>query len=337
MEFKDLVLELCGSVGVSGREEDAVQTAKKALEGLGEIEISPLGSIICNVLPKKEGRPHLMLDAHIDEIGMIVTYIDDDGFLRVGGCGGMDRRLLLSSSVFVHTKEGAIRGVVCSLPPHLQSGERKNPKVDEIAIDIGFDKKKAEEIVSLGDRVTIKSSSQILRGDLVSSKALDDRIGCASIIKAGELIKASGADIGLSLVLSTMEETGGQGAKTAAYSVNPTHALAVDVSFAYTPDAKKEKCGELFKGAMIGFSPVLALSESRKLVQIAKEKNIPYQVEVMGGRTSTNADEIAVSRGGVITSLLSIPQRYMHTPIEVVSLEDAENTARLIFEYALSL
>lgn len=337
MEFKDLVFELCQVVGVAGREDMAVVTAKKELDKLGKTEVNPLGSLICEVLPKKEGRPHLMLDAHIDEIGMIVTFIDEKGFLRVGGCGGMDRRLLLSSTVFVHTENEVLRGVVCSLPPHLQSGERKNPKVDEIAIDIGFSAEEAKKRVALGDRVTLKSTTQILRGDLVSSKSLDDRIGCASIIKAAELIKKENPDIGLTVVLSTMEETGGQGAKTAAYTVNPTHALAVDVSFAHTPDAKIEKCGEFFKGPMVGFSPILASSESKKLVALAKENGIPYQTEVMGGRTSTNADEIAVSRGGVTTSLLSIPQRYMHTPIETVSLTDAENTAKLIAKYALSL
>ena len=337
MEFKDLVFELCASVGVSGKETEAVETAKKELSKLGETKVSPLGNLICSVLPEKEGRPHLMLDAHIDEIGMLVTYIDEKGFLRVGGCGGMDRRLLLSSTVFVHTEKEVLRGVVCSLPPHLQSGERKNPKVDEISIDIGFSQEEAKKRVSLGDRVTLRSVPQILNGDLVSSKSLDDRIGCAAVIKAAELIKKENPDIGLTVVLSTMEETGGQGATTAAYSVNPTHALAVDVSFAHTPDAKIEKCGEFFKGPMIGFSPILDARESKKLVKIAKENEIPFQIEAMGGRTSTNADEIAVSRGGVTTSLLSIPQRYMHTPIETVSITDAENTAKLIAKYAMSL
>jgi endoglucanase len=133
-----------------------------------------------------------------------------------------------------------------------------------------------------------------------------------------------------------MEEVGGQGAKTAAYQVSPTHAIAVDVSFAHTPDAKKEKCGELKKGPMIGYAPILSRAMTEGMIAAAKANDIPFQNEVMGGRTGTNADSIATSRGGVACSLLSIPQKYMHTPIETVAVEDVENTGRLIAAYLIA-
>lgn len=336
MDLKNLVLNLCEKIGVSGIETGAVSYAKSVLDEIGETRISPLGSVICTLHAPKEGGKHIMLDAHIDEIGMIVTYIDDKGFLKVAPCGGIDRRLLLASPLTIHGKKD-IKGVVCSMPPHLQEGEAKNLKVDEIAVDIGFTKEEAEEIVSVGDRVTIDSKSQMLLNDLVSSKSLDDRAGCAAVIYAGYLIKQQNPNVGVTLCLSTMEEVGGQGAKTAAYDINPTHAIAVDVSFAHTPDAKPEKCGVLDKGPMVGVSPILNKEMSEKLMSLAKENNIPYQIEAMGGKTSTNADEIAITRGGVVTGLLSIPQRYMHTPIETVSLKDIENTAKLMAEYVKTL
>ncbi|MEG1448577.1 MAG: M42 family peptidase, partial [Oscillospiraceae bacterium] len=177
----------------------------------------------------------------------------------------------------------------------------------------------------------------VLLNDLISSKSLDDRAGCAAVIYAGYLIKKQNPNIGVTLCLSTMEEVGGQGAKTAAFDINPTHAIAVDVSFAHTPDAKVEKCGKLFGGPMVGVSPILNKEMSEKLMEIAKAENIPYQIEAMGGKTSTNADEIAITRGGVITGLLSIPQRYMHTPIETASLSDIENTGKLMAEYVKTI
>ena len=330
-DTKQLLLDFSKTTGVSGAENDAASFAAEVLSEFGKVQINPLGSVICTVREPAPGTPHLLLDAHIDEIGMIVTFIDDSGFLRVSNCGGMDRRLLAASVVTIHSQK-PITGVVCSIPPHLSSGDSKNPKVDEIYIDIGYSKNEAEKLINLGDRVTINSTGAEMPGGLVCGKAIDDRAGCVSIIKALEYLEHE-PQIGLSVVFSTMEEVGGMGAKTAAYTVNPSHAIAVDVSFAHTPDAPREKCGILGKGPMIGFSPILSQAMSKKFIELAKEKNIPYQSEVMGGRTGTNIDSIATTRGGVMSGLISIPQKYMHTPNEVVSIEDIENTAKLMAAY----
>lgn len=333
MEIKEMVLRLADAAGVSGAEAPAAQVAAELLSPLGQVETTPLGSVVCRINPPKEGGRHYLLDAHLDEIGMIVTYITDEGFLRVGNVGGLDRRLLMAGEVLVHTADGPLYGVICSVPPHLQGGEAKNPKVEEIAIDIGLDKEEAGRRVCFGDRVTFSIKGRALLGRAVTGKALDDRAGCAAVLRAAELLQGGRLGCGVTLVLSSQEEVGGIGARTAAFAVAPTHCITVDVSFAHTPDTPRYKCGELGKGPMIGFSPVLDQQMGRELVQIAKEQGIPYQCEVMGGATGTNADDIACSGAGVRTALLSVPQQYMHTPVEKVDLRDIEDTARLIAAY----
>lgn len=334
MDTKQLLLEASALTGVAGREQAAAAWFVDKLRAYGRPEITPLGSVLCMVRKPAPGDPHLLLDAHLDEIGMIVSYVDDTGFLRVGACGGMDRRILAAAPVTIHAEGGLLAGVVCSTPPHLAGdGEKKNPKIEEIWIDTGYDGPAARERIAPGDIVTLQSHPRPLLGDLVSGRALDDRAGCVAHLKALEYMADMELNCGLTVLFSSMEEVGGQGAKTAAYHVNPTHAIAVDVSFAYTPDDKKEKCGALHGGPMIGFAPILDSAMSRAFVRIAREREIPFQYDVMSGRTGTNADHIAVARGGVATGLLSIPQRYMHTPIETVTVADVEQTGRLIAEY----
>ena len=332
MDTKQLLLDFSSLTGVSGREGEAANYGASLLAPYGKISRTPLGSVVCRVREPCPGQPHILLDAHIDEIGMVVTYIEESGFLRVAACGGIDRRLLLAAPVFIHGQAGPVQGVVCSVPPHLAGeNDKKNKKVDEIYIDIGFDsKEESAKQVAPGDVVTICSESRALLGGHVSGKAIDDRAGCVSLLKALEYLGDFPLACGLSVLFSSMEETGGAGAKTAAYELAPTHAVAVDVSFGHTPDAPKEKCGQLHEGPMIGIAPILSRTLTQKLTELAKAEGIPYQVEVMGGKTSTNADHIAVARGGVQTALLSIPQKYMHTPIETVAVCDVENTARLL-------
>ena len=334
MNIKQLAKELCLQVGVAGMEDGVINYSVDLLKNLGEVSVTPLGSVICSVVKPKENQPHIMLDAHIDEIGMIVTNIDDNGFLKVASCGGIDRRLVLSSQVTIHCDKQDIKGIICSIPPHLQKSDTpSNPKIDDIFVDVGYSREKALEIVAISDRVTIDDTPMDLLDDYICSKSLDDRAGCAVVIKAAEQLKNESINCGLTVVLSSMEEVGGQGAETATYIVNPTHAICVDVGFGHTPDAPKNKCGEMKKGPIIGFAPILNSQVCKDLTSVAKDKEIPYQLEAMGGATGTNADHIAVSRNGVKTGLISIPQKYMHTPIEVVSVQDMENSAKLIAEY----
>lgn len=340
MDTKQMLLEFSALTGVSGTENEAARYGAKLLESYGNVRVSPLGSVICTVREPCDNEIHVMLDAHIDEIGMSVSYIEEKGFLRVGETSSVDNRALLASPVTIHAQSGPVAGVICSVPPHLSKSGEKNKKTGEIYIDIGAgNRAEAENLVALGDRATIKSYPRELLNGLVSGKALDDRAGCAALVKTLEYLGLDDAPLtcGLTVVFSSMEEVGGQGAKTAAFEVNPTHAVAVDVSYAHTPQSAKEKCGEMRKGPMIGFAPILNADMSKQLINLAKNNGIPCQTEVMSGRTGTNADVIAVSRAGVKTACVSIPQKYMHTPIETVAVEDVENTARLLAAFILDL
>lgn len=340
MDTIKLLLEFSAKTGVAGRESEAAAFGRELLAPFGKTRVTPLGSVVCSVKEPVADKPHVMLDAHIDEIGLVVTFIEDSGFLRVAAVGGVDRRLLLASQVTVHA-ERPVAGVICSIPPHIDSDDSKNKKPDEIYVDIGAEsKQEAEKLVKPGNVATLDSSPHELLNGVVSGKSIDDRAGCVSLIKALEFLRPeiSLLDVGLTVVFSSMEEVGGgPGAKTAAFQIAPTHAVAVDVSFACTPDSQREKCGEMKKGPMIGFAPILESTLSERLCGLAEENGIPYQREVMGGRTGTNADQIAASRAGVRTALVSIPQKYMHTPIEAVAACDVDDTGKLIAAYIRDL
>jgi endoglucanase len=280
---------------------------------------------------KDNGKPTVMLEAHIDEIGFIVTYIDDDGFLKVGRCGGTDRRLYAAQTVTIHTENGDIKGVICTLPPHVQSDSSEAMKTEDIAIDIGCEnREEAEKLVSQGDRITIDNKLAKLLGTRVTAKAIDDRAGVAAVLCALELLKGKETAYNIEVLFASQEEVGERGAQIGAFNSSADIALVTDVSFAYTPDAKKHECGEMGKGAMIGVSPSLDKNIANELKALAKDRNIPYQLEIMGGSTGTDADSVCVSHGGIRTGLISIPEKYMHTPVEVVDTEDIMAVGRLM-------
>lgn len=337
METLKMLEDLCQAYGVAGEESEAIACASKCCKDLGKLTVTTHNSLVCEVNAPEKGKPHLVLNAHIDEIGLIITSIDSKGFLLVNKCGGIDRRLVMASPVIIHAHNEKIYGVIGSIPPHLQNDEPKTLTFNQMYIDAGLSFEEAEKKDLIGCRVSFEGPFTQLRGGLVSSKALDDRCGCVAVIKAAELIKEKNPKIGVSILLSSMEETGGLGAKTATYSLNPTHSIVVDVSFANSPSLEKFHLGDLKKGPMIGIGSMLDREMSKALQETAKKENIPYQMEVIGGTTGTDADVISATHEGVRSVTVSIPQRYMHMPIEVVSMEDIENTAKLIAAYALSI
>ena len=324
---------LCSAKGVSGAEYSAADVASEMLGRFMPVSTDALGS----VRGKKEGNgPYIMLDAHLDQIGLIVTAIDEDGFIKFTKCGGADRRVLSAAEVTVHGKKDVF-GVITSTPPHLAKPEdaTKALPFDEMALDIGMKKEDAEKIVSLGDRITFNGEYLPLLGNRISSPSVDDRAGVVAILRCLEILEEKGVEANLGVVFSVQEETGGSGAQTAAFSVQPDEAIAVDVSFAAAPSVSSEKYASLGKGAMIGYAPSLDYAMSKALEEIAKREEIPYQLEVMGGRTGTNCDEIQISGRGVRTALISVPLRNMHTACEVCDLEDIESSARLMAEYII--
>lgn len=336
MDTVELLRALTAPDGNSGDEKRAADTAEKILEKYGKVRRDRLGSVICEVKTPKNGGRHLLLDAHIDQIALIVTHIDGRGFLAVEPCGGIDLRGILGSSVRVLARDGALTGVVCTIPPHLQGdGEKENPKREDIRVDIGLDEARAKSLVRLGDRVMMTGRFSEMAGGWVTGPALDDRSGCAAIVEALELLSGKDIPCGLTAVFSSREEVGGQGAMAAAFGIEPTEAIEIDVSFGASPDTAEGKAGDMKKGPMVGFSPVLDMAISANLCDLADRHGIPYQCEVMGRSTGTNADDILRTRAGVRCGMTSIPQQYMHTVIEKVAVCDVQNTGRLLAAYVM--
>lgn len=338
MPVNDILSGLAGAVGPAGAEGSAAKLAMELLSDYAPVRQDALGNVICE-LGDNSAQEHILLDAHIDEIGLVVTRVDDKGFLHIDKVGGADRRTLMDAEVWVFgTKR--LPGVVCCMPPHLTSGDRTAvPDFDKLHIDIGYGAEKAKELVPLGSRVVVRSKPVGLLGNRVSCKALDNRAGAAALIRTVELLREPGARLNcrVTVLLSTMEEVGGGGAKAGAFGIEPTQAIVVDAGFATQPGVPIEKAKELGKGPMIGCAPSLDYDITLALRRMADEKDIPWQHDIMGGSTGTNADWIAVSRGGVRCGLVSIPDRSMHTAAEVMDIDDIENTAKLLAEYVLSV
>lgn len=333
--MKDLIFRLCSSIGVSGNELSATCIAAKELQKYASVETDCNGNLIAS-MGKLDSQKHILLDAHIDQIGLVVTYINDKGFIKIAPCGGIDRRIMLGSTI--QTTNGTpIYGVVCCLPPHLSDGgEDKVEPVDSLYVDFGMNKEKISEFIRVGDNLVVHSQPQELLNNRIAAPALDNRAGVAALIRCAEIISQFDLGCKVSILLSSQEEVGALGAITAAYRLEPTEAISVDVSFASQPSVADEKSGKMSYGPMVGIAPILSKEVTNTLVQLAKSNNIPYQFEVIGSSTGTNIDNIAVAKCGTKCGLISIPQRYMHTPVEVVCLDDIEQTAQLLSKYILS-
>ncbi len=331
MDLEKTIIQLADTSGVSGDETKAAELALSMLKEYTDDCYIKNGNVIGH-LGKKGAKPHILIDAHIDQIGFVVTYITDDGFVKISNCGGIDRRLLLAQQVTILGKE-SVTGIVCAIPPHLETDESSVPELNDICIDIGMTKSQAEEKISLGDKIVFSSKCKKMQGDRITGAALDDRCGIAAILRSLEIVKDKKLNCEVTVMFSTQEEIGERGAKIGVFDIEPDIALAVDVSFALTADDSELKCGKMGKGCMIGFAPTLDKELSGRFKEIAQKNNMPYQIEVMNGETGTNADRFSVNKSGVKAVTLSIPLKYMHTPVEVISVSDVENTAQLIAAY----
>lgn len=333
-DLKDMVISLAKANGTPGAENEILDRIENYIPDSLKCERDRFGNLIATL--DGNGKT-ILLDAHADRIGLIVTAIEEGGFLRVTKCGGMDARVLAAQDVTVWGKE-PVYGVITSTPPHLSKdpdSKKKAVDFDRILVDVGMSKDDAEKLISLGDRITVRCPVSELMNGRISGAALDDRAGCAVIIRAAKIIAEHDNHPNVKLLFSGQEETGGDGAITGSFNLDADECIAVDVSFADAPDMPSNKVGKLGKGPMIGIAPVLNYDISLKLQNISREKNIPYQLEFMGDSTGTNADYIAISKGGIKTGLVSIPQRNMHTGVEIIDLNDIENCAKLIAEYVL--
>ncbi len=330
MDLK-LLEKLTNSVGI-GHLKGATEAAKAELSKYAEVqEFGTLG-LVAKI--NKNAEKTIMVEAHIDEVGFIVTHIFDSGFLKVAAVGGNDGRILPATPITVHGKSD-IPAVFVSTPPHLSKGDEEAKNADEILLDTGtFEAVK--ETVSVGDYATYRKTLTPLSGTRVSAKSLDDRAGVACLIELAKRLRDKPLSVNVVLCLTEQEELGTRGAKTASFAIDCDEAISIDVTFGNSPDIPATKCGRLGKGGMIGLSPILNRKISDKLISLAKEKGIPYQLEVMGGASSTDADVISISKGGVPTGLISIPLRNMHTPAETVDTLDIDSIVDLLEAYILS-
>jgi len=340
MELYETLCRLCGQAGPSGFESPVAQTAKELLEPLmDEVFIDRLGSVIGVRRCGKANAKRLLLDAHLDEIGLIVTGIEE-GFLRFASIGGVDPRMLPDRELTILAKPQSLFGVVACLPPHIQTAEDRNkaPTIDQLRVDIGMTQAQAEKAVPIGTPMVYRESLSRLAGNQVTGKSLDDRSCFTVLLRTAQLLKDIPLDVDLYIMGSVREEVGGSGAVVGTNAVNPDWCVAVDVTFARTPGISEDEApNKLYGGPAIGMGPNMTWSLTDRMVSKAKELEIPYQLEVMPGSTGTNGWGMQTCLEGIPTSVVSLPLKYMHSPIEIVALEDMENTAKLLSSFAQGL
>ncbi|HXG10938.1 MAG TPA: M42 family metallopeptidase [Gemmataceae bacterium] len=290
-----------------------------------------------------KGHPRVMLAGHCDQIALMVQHIDDNGFLYVQPIGGWDMQILLGQNLTVWTNQGPVAGVVSRRAPHLLTNEERNkvPQFADIWVDIGAkDRKEAEALVTPGDPVTFALGYRELRNNLAVSPAMDDKVGVWVVMETLRLLRGRPLQVSVYCVSTVQEEIGLRGATTSTYGIHPTVGIAVDVCHATdTPGNDKKQLGDvrlgagptLFRGANINPRVFERLHET------AKAHEIPVQVRGSPRATGTDANVMQLSRDGVATGLVGIPNRYMHSPVEVVCLDDLERAARLLAEFCLSI
>ena len=299
----------------------------------------------CVAVLNKGGSPRLMLAGHADEIAMAVNYITDDGYIYVRKMGGVDAAITKAQRVVIHTTAGPVKGVVGNVAPHLMKEEKdsKAPKIHDLFIDIGaLSRKEAEKLVRIGDPITLVDEFDLLRNDLAVARAFDNRVGTFAVAEALRLLKESKGKLHAEVcaVSNVQEEVGLLGARQIAYSLKPDVALVVDVTHATDyPTVNKAQHGDV----KIGSGPTLTHGGCNhpevvaRLETVAKTKKIQLQHEAMSATSGTDTDAIFWTRGGIASALISLPNRYMHSPVELVSLKDLEHIPVLLAGFASSL
>jgi putative aminopeptidase FrvX len=293
----------------------------------------------------KGGSPRLMLCGHADEIAMVVNYINDEGFIYVRKLGGVDPAITKAQRVTIHNANGPIKGVVGNVAPHLTKTEkeRRLPEIQDLFIDIGVSsRKEAEKLLRVGDPITLNDEFELLRNDLAIARAFDNRIGTFAVIETVRLLTKSTGKLKAEIlaVSNIMEEVGLLGARQIAYALKPDAALVVDVTHATDyPTVSQAMHGSI----KIGRGPALTRGGPNhpvlfeRLEKVAKDQRIKVQYEAVSASSGTDADVIFWTRGGIPSALISLPNRYMHSPVEVVSLKDLETIPELMAAFALSL
>ncbi|HTU78059.1 MAG TPA: M42 family peptidase [Solirubrobacteraceae bacterium] len=342
-----VLLDLLAARGPSGYEHAPAEVWRAAAGEFASASSDVVGTPIALVAPEhgyESDSRRLLVMGHIDEIGLIVTYIDDEGYLWFTGVGGWDAQILVGQRVVIDTRAGPVAGVVGRKPIHLLRDEdrKKVAEIRELHIDVGArDGEQARSLVRVGDVAVIDATPVQLPNGRLVSRALDNRLGSFVALEAARLVAhAGGAQWELAAVAAVQEETTFGGSRTSAFALEPDAAIVIDVTHATDApgiDVKEAGKHELGSGPVISRGSNLSPKLFELLHETAEAEKIPFTVEASARATGTDADAVHISRGGVPTGLVSIPIRYMHSPVELVQLEDVDACARLIAAAALAL
>ena len=324
---------LCTCTAPSGFEGPAAAVAAELLRPLvDKVSIDRMGNVLGVRRSKTPNAPKLLLDAHLDEIGLIVTGVED-GFLRFRSIGGVDPRMLPGRELVVLT-DPPLRGLVAC---PAEGDEDKSVPLSELYVDVGLSQEEAERAIPVGTPMVYRASCFPLGEEQMCGKSMDDRACFVTLLRAAELLRDKELDVELHIMGSTREEVSGAGAVVGTWAVAPHFCVAVDVTHGKTPDGPADKTFALGGGPAIGVGPNMTRWMTERMIAKAREHGIPYQLEIMSGHTGTNGWEMQISREGVATSVLSLPLKYMHTPVETLSLADMEGVAQLLAAFTENL
>lgn len=331
MTETELLKNLCETYSPSGREEKIYPTIKSIFKSIGEISISDLNNVYIH--KKGQGQGKVMVMAHSDEVFLIVTDILDKGFLKFKSVG-IDPKTLVSQEVIIHGSQ-SVDGIIGIefIGDSNYNDENKGFSEENLVIDTGFNKNYIQKYVKVGDYIELKRKFVKLLNNNVSCKAIDDRAGIAAMYFCAKELESINHAVDVYFVCSCQEEVGHRGAKMATYDINPDIGIALDVTFDSGAMGDTERENKLGAGPVICIGPNVHSKLRQKIINIALEYNIPYQIEVEPGNTGTDAWDIQVSRDGVPSVLISIPIKYMHTSVEVANMDDIKNTGRLIAKF----
>ncbi len=343
MATPDTLLELLTAPGPSGYETAPAAAWREAARAFAEVSGDTLGSSLARV-PGTAGGPLLAVVGHIDEIGLIITHISEEGFLHFVGVGGWDAQILVGQRVELATRGGRVLGVIGKKPIHLlkEDDRKKVAEVKDLHIDVGAkDGDEARELVRIGDVAVIAGEPVELPNGRLASRSLDNRLGAYVALEAARLVAQDGGAPGeVVAVASVQEEITFAGARTTAYALEPDVAVVVDVTHATdAPGIEVREIGkhELGSGPVIERGSIISPAVFELLHDTAEAEGIPFTIAASARSTGTDADAVHISRAGIPTGVVSIPLRYMHSPVELVQLDDVEATAKLLAAFARRL
>ncbi|SES79930.1 M42 family metallopeptidase [Anaerobranca gottschalkii] len=338
METKDFLREITEIMGVSGYELKVGLKINDYFHRLcDQTKIDKLG----NVIGYKKGSgngPKIMLAAHMDEIGLMITKIEEGGFLRFTSVGGIDPRTLPAQEVTIYGKE-KVYGIIGAKPPHLTEPEERTKaiKMYDLFIDTGLSEEEVKEKIGVGDIGVVNRNLLDLKNNYVSGKALDDRAGVAVIIECLKELRKMVHTADVYAVATVQEEVGLRGAMVSSYGIVPDIGIAIDVCFGDMPGLSEEYTSKLDDGPVLAIGPNIHPKVFEGLKKVAENWNIPIQLETAPGHSGTDAGAIQIARGGIATAVVSLPQRYMHTSVETLAIQDIKKAGKLLALYIANL